>query len=316
MRNFYGKQILVNFWNESFNVFLKGRDILDTIIDSITVSLVSPPRVASIDTTIEKIINEKCSVSRFGDGELKLVAGKSISFQKHSSLLETRLKEVLVSNNEGHIVCIPDIFSDNSQYTESYAEYWKSHLKRFRFKWYKNLNMKQEYFNSFISRFYLCYQDRQKSERFFKKIKKIWNERDVVIIEGEFSRLGVGNDLFENTKSVKRILAPKKDAFSSYNEIVKFVTNMDKDILILIALGPTATVLSLDLHNEGFQAVDIGHIDVEYEWYLKGAKEKLAIKNKFVNEVNAGKFEEEFIESEYYDQIIYHINKYLLKRTI
>jgi len=42
----------------------------------------------------------------------------------------------------------------------------------------------------------------------FKKLKKIWDGKDIIIIESEKSRLGVGNDLFDNTKSIKRILCP------------------------------------------------------------------------------------------------------------
>lgn len=57
--------------------------------------------------------------------------------------------------------------------------------------------------------------------------------------------------------------------------------------MILVALGPTATVLTYDLAKWGYQAIDIGHIDIEYEWFLQGAVEKcaIAIKNKFVGEV-------------------------------
>ena len=104
--------------------------------------------------------------------------------------------------------------------------------------------------------------------------------------------MGIGNDLFADTKSIKRILAPSKNAFSKYDEILNVVKkNISKDKLILIALGPTATVLAYDLFKLGYQAIDIGHIDIEYEWYLRGATEKIKIPNKFVNEVSGGEEE-------------------------
>ena len=59
-----------------------------------------------------------------------------------------------------------------------------------------------------------------------------------------------------------------------------------KDCLVLCALGPTATVLVKDLCDAGYQAIDIGHLDIEYEWFLTGAKNKSAIANKYVNEAN------------------------------
>ena len=44
------------------------------------------------------------------------------------------------------------------------------------------------------------------------------------------------------------------------------------EYLILLALGPTATVMAYNLAQKGYQAIDIGHIDIEYEWYRMGAK--------------------------------------------
>lgn len=61
-----------------------------------------------------------------------------------------------------------------------------------------------------------------------------------------------------------------------------------KSKLILIALGPTATVLAYDLSSYGYQTLDIGHIDVEYEWFLKKATEKQPVKNKYIGEVDNG----------------------------
>ena len=69
------------------------------------------PQVASIDETIRKIIDDRCSVSRFGDGEVLLTSpDKEIRFQKGDPLLAKRLTEVLQSHEEGHIVCISDAF--------------------------------------------------------------------------------------------------------------------------------------------------------------------------------------------------------------
>ena len=120
---------------------------------------------------------------------------------------------------------------------------------------------------------------------FVKKLKKIWDQREVVIIEGEKSRLGIGNNLFDNMKSIQRIICPTTNAFNHYNEIINTIKNkVSKDKLILIALGPTATILSYDLYKLGYRAIDVGHVDIEYEWFLRKAKSKIIIKNKYVNE--------------------------------
>jgi glycosyltransferase family protein len=121
------------------------------------------------------------------------------------------------------------------------------------------------------------YNDKRKSIKYFERIKNIWDEREVVIVERKKRRLGVGNDLFENSKSIQRIICPSINAFSNYTEILNEVKKLDKSKLILIALGPTATVLAYDLSIAGYQAIDIGHIDIVYEWYLKKSIIKLLL---------------------------------------
>ena len=83
--------------------------------------------------------------------------------------------------------------------------------------------------------------------------------------------------------------------------------NISKDTLILAALGPTATILAYDLCEKGYQAIDIGHLDIEYEWYLMGATEKVDIAYKSVNEVTGlinKNIEDENLKKEYESQII------------
>ena len=51
-----------------------------------------------------------------------------------------------------------------------------------------------------------------------------------------------------------------------------------------ISLGPSATVLAYDLAKEGYQALDIGQLDNEYDWYLQGTEERTEIHGKMVAE--------------------------------
>lgn len=56
---------------------------------------------------------------------------------------------------------------------------------------------------------------------YLENIKRIWLNRDILLIEGEYSRLGVNNDLFSGVRSLQRILCPAKDAYEKYNDILK-----------------------------------------------------------------------------------------------
>ena len=78
--------------------------------------------------------------------------------------------------------------------------------------------------------------------------------------------------MFSGAESIQRIIGPAENAFHAYDKILECCKDQAKDKLFLLALGPTATVLAYDLCKMGYQAVDIGHIDLEYEWFLKGLK--------------------------------------------
>lgn len=261
------------------------------------------PIVKDTDETLNKIINDKCSVSRFGDGEFSLIYGESLKFQPKNDELSRRLKEILKSNEENHIVCIPNVFGEMEWATDKAKKYWIKYLNLNRGKIYKLLNKNKEYYDTQVTRLYIDLKDKEKVKKRFEKIKLLWKDREVIIVEGEKSRLGVGNDLFDSATSIERVICPSVNAYLMYEDIFKEITKQDKSKLILIALGPTATVLAYDLSKAGYQAIDIGHIDIEYEWFLNEAKEKSPVKNKYIGEINGGDKVGDLIDLIYEGQI-------------
>ena len=246
------------------------------------------PQIASIDETIQKIVKEGCSVSRFGDGEILLTNDKAIGFQKADSKLGERLKEVLQSNADGHIVCLSDTFTDIYRYNRKARRFWRTHFFIYGHIWDNLLISNKQYYNTFVTRPYMDFAQKTQCGKWFHDMQAIWQNRNIIFIEGEKSRLGVGNDLFHNAKSIKRILCPPTSAFDKYDSIINEAVKQNKSVLFLIALGPTATVLAYDLHKKGYQAIDIGHVDIEYEWWRMNAKRKVKIQNKYVNEAVGG----------------------------
>lgn len=105
-------------------------------------------------------------------------------------------------------------------------------------------------------------------------------------------------------KSIQRIICPAENAFEKYDEIMKEALKVPKDKLILLALGPTATVLAYDLYKAGYRVIDIGHIDIEYEWFLRKATEKIRIESKYVTEVKDGRTNISGIKDEKYEKEI------------
>ena len=268
---------------------------------------VDKPIVKSVDEAIDMIINNNASISRFGDGEFNLLQGESINFQDYNEGLALKLRNILVSKDDNIIVCIPDVFNGLEEYVTYSKKVWTALLAQNRKKWCNILDMNKIYYNAFISRPYVIYKDKSKCESKFENLRRIWNDKELLIVEGEKSKLGIGDDLFNNSKSIKRIICPSINAYLKYNEILKNVEKYGEKKLVLIALGPTATILSYDLFKLGFQAIDIGHIDIEYEWFLKKAIGKIKISGKFTNEAIDGNEVEEIVYKEYYDQIVERI---------
>lgn len=246
------------------------------------------PIVRPAEELLGIIIKEKKSLSRFGDGELEIMQGRDRPwFQSSDRGLAERLKEVFNSKEEGIIIALADNFGNLDRYTEQAADGIREYLDNgIREDLMKVIDLRRIYYDAYVTRPYMIYRDKKNAVRIFELFKRVWKKRDILIVEGRQAYTGVGNDLFQGAASVRRILAPSKNAFSSYEKILNLVKeHVFGNTLVLISLGPTATVLVYDLAMEGIQALDIGQLDNEYEWYLQGTFERVSIPGKVVAEL-------------------------------
>lgn len=262
--------------------------------------------IKSPEETIRTLIDNKCSIARFGDGEFDMICGVGMKYQIFDEVLARRLMKVLNSNEKGLMIGINNVI--DLEYSKNYNEFannfWKKWLNDNKFKLLKLLSKNKQYYSSNITRFYIDYKDKTNVAEYIKKLREIWESQEIVIIEGEYSRLGIGNNLFNNVKSIERIICPSENAFKVYKKIFEEALKIDKNKMILLALGPTATVLAYDLFKEGYRAIDIGHVDIEYEWFLRKAAEKIKIETKYVTEVQGGENDIKDINDENYKKQI------------
>ena len=243
------------------------------------------PAILSFDLTIEEIIRSKKSFSRFGDGEIRMLldAGE-IGFQKRNLVLTDRLQEVLNNDNPNLLIGLPNTFQCVNHYTLDSQIFWYGFNMVYAKIFVKQLNLNRKYGDAIITRFYMAYKNKSDVQRKIEKLKTIWQNQNLLIIEGEKTKLGVGNDLFNNALTLERILCPSINAFDHYDDILKSAKKFGKDKLIMIALGPTASVLTSDLSKLNYWAIDIGHIDIEYTWFLQNKFRKSTVEGKAVNE--------------------------------
>lgn len=260
--------------------------------------------VLSIDQSLDYLLEKGASVVRFGDGEMDLVAGRSIVYQDFDPELSARLREIMSMESDEHLmICLPDVFTGLERYSIDAQNFWSlNHLPHFLEK-YKNICRAPWYGSTFISRPYIDLEDKTPSAGYFAKLKQLWQDKDLLIVEGETSRSGVGNDLFDGAKSIKRIICPSRNAYSKLEAIKQAVREHADNRLILTMLGPTAKVLVYDLVQEGYRALDIGHIDSEYEWFQMGASHKVKLSHKHTAEHNFDQ-DIEFRDDQAYDSQI------------
>jgi glycosyltransferase family protein len=263
------------------------------------------PDTKSIEETIICLSENNYSIARFGDGEiLYLVNRMDLAFQKYDDRLAEFMREILKNKTKNLIVGLPDGFRDVSGYENEIKIFWKSQISYNYPRFYKFLDLKSQYWNANITRLYYGYKDQTKSGRYFDMMRSLWKDREILLIEGEKSRLGMGNDLFAPAIGVERILGPAHHAFSQFDNILNEVMTHSKSKLLLIAMGPAAKALTYVLTNEGYHCLDVGNLDIEYEWYKKKVTERTRVKGKYTSEVVGGREVEDGGDSTYKQQIV------------
>lgn len=214
-------------------------------------------------TTLQKIIKDKCSIARYGDGEYKLAVNLKCNSQVYVPYIGERLREILKLNTKdsNFIVCIPRIKGrwDLKKYNCKLYKYWNKYNDS---KYTELLNKSNQYYSSFITRWdNALHID---CDDFWNLWKKVWENKDVVLIRGSH-KFREKTPLFENIKSLQLYSDfPEQDAGLEYEKILQRILNKNipKTSIILLSLGPTATILSYDLYKLGYHVLDVGHLEM------------------------------------------------------
>ncbi len=287
-----------------FNLGLRFRIYGRYLLTVLSPKIKLPVNVLTNEETVDYILKNSSSVVRFGEGEVQLMNGGNLDFQIYDPILAEKMLKVLsVQSTEQFVVCVPDVFHDLGRFRLPVRLWWKQHLQRYQ-QFYREKYTSGWYGSAFISRPYMDWKRGTVSNLYFEKLKQIWNGRDLLIVEGRYSRSGVGNDLFDNARSVQRILCPSQNAFSVYEEIKACTEQYADGKMVLVMLGPTAKVLAYDLFLDGYRALDLGHIDSEYEWFKLGTRKKVKLANKHTAELNYDNDIGEMTDKLYQSQII------------
>ena len=246
-------------------------------------------KVYDKNQTLKYILQNNSSVIRFGDGEFDIIHGENIIYQQYNQELAKRLTNLILNGSSKElIVCLPDVFHELNRYNTNAKKFYKQNF------FWKNRIFLEEiqthnncYGSTFISRPYIDLKNKRGTDIYFKALKELWNNKNILIVEGKYSRSGEGNDLFKNAKTIQRIICPPHDAFSKLKIIEQSIKDNCKNKTVLLMLGPTAKIVIDDLKYLNIQMIDLGHIDSEYEWFKMGVTTKVQIPNKHTAEVQS-----------------------------
>ena len=194
------------------------------------------------------------SISRFGDGEIKLALGRSAKSQAGDPKLALELKKILRAPTGPVLPCIPNIGGPPgpkeafwSQYRQGrYVSLYASH---------------GVYGSSFVTR-----PDSAPGidvPDYWAAVREIWHGRDPILVRGSTKSLVAGE--LEGAASVHEIVGPRQHAwterFNIYHEVLALTRAPEaRKRPIILCLGATATVLASWLAIDGRWALDLGHI--------------------------------------------------------
>lgn len=273
-------------------------------------SSIAPLQIEDAEKTVQDLLEKKLSISRYGDGEFNVLFGVNGLFQTTNCKLQNKLANILNNPISNHVVGIPIYWKTPWSLKYESFEYWSSYLLRAydeRIRPFLPIN--RIYYDATFTRFYMDHRSNKQAQRIIPQIKKLWNNRSVCIVEGEYTRFAVNNDLLDNARTVSRIICPAQNAFDRYDEILDAIRSQERYDVYLIALGMTATCLAYDLAKEGYWAIDIGHADIEYEWFIRKAKSKISIPGKYVSESDNAMMTSNIDLQQYKTQILYTITQ-------
>lgn len=199
------------------------------------------PMVRDEDETLNLVLGGR-SIARFGDGEINLMFGRKCITQPPSVRLACRLKQIL--DEPGNcLIGIPHMRGPKS--------FWKRNYDNPETRGLFQLN--HTYGSAFITRPDSApWIDRPD---YWEKVRSLWRGRRVTLVRG--SEKSLTREAIPEAGRVHEIVAHCKDAFNNYGRILAAIGESE---IVLLCLGPTATILAHDLTKRGQWAVDLGHV--------------------------------------------------------
>ena len=229
------------------------------------VQLFAAERELTLEQTMERLIEERVSFARFGDGEFRLMLRPefNLRFQKWTPGLAADLRSVLGFEglDPDHLMLSfpyplrgmywstvwPDIWPDLKPLLGTSVMYGSTHVTR---------PLVFEHLGS----------------RGVELWRKVWDGQHVCIVTGEGSRFSLVPELFDGIAGSRFVRSTPTNAYADLPRLMKVLEAEDPDQLYLVALGPAGTLTTAWLSGLGRRAIDVGHISNSWAKVFAGGK--------------------------------------------
>lgn len=207
-----------------------------------------------------RLVAQGRSISRYGDGEFKMCCGAGIKSQMASGTLSARLRGILRDSGQC-LVGIPNIFSPTPK-----IDFWRPKQN------HANLLVDRPYVSSFITR-----PDSAPwidTAEYWALWESLWKDQHVTLVRGSGKSFTAERLMLAGAAKVTEILpqvssfnGKQQHAWEQYQELLERIGTPTRAIL---CLGPTATVMAVDLCAKGVHAIDAGHMGMFYNKRAQG----------------------------------------------
>ncbi len=199
------------------------------------------PHVLGERETLAAIAQE--SISRFGDGELRLAVDGACSSQQADKKLAAELRTIL-AEPKNCLVGIPN--AKAGPRIVQWARYTEAP--------YDALFKAKRYGSAFITR-----PDSAPSidtPDYWDAVRDLWRGKDVVLVVGDTK--SITPEMLSEAASVRVVNGPRQNAYAEIGRIEEEIGTPSGTVIL--CLGAAATVLAYRLAQKGVHALDLGHM--------------------------------------------------------
>lgn len=227
------------------------------------------PKILSPKNTLKLLLEQPKSFARFGDGEVALIRGESISFQEYDPRLAEAMRDIISSDSDDLYVGINYNYFHTSRHMNAFnRRFYMLNIKPVRDFLLHNCNVNRTYIAAGFNQMYMI-SDGEDLEQYYFNIKNLFKDRELVIFAGEGIFDNLDYDVFELAASKEYVWGPNRNAFSQYDEIYEKACAYDKNKTLCFILGPASKVLVYNLAKQGYTAWDIGHMAKDYDYFCR-----------------------------------------------